>query len=165
MILHGTIRNDDVLRNKRFNVGTMLQQCRNAVLRWKSLLRIVPCNINFEQRRRGRLQKRYLKSNVVLLQNLSRLFHFVQFFKCWHFFWSWILKGWKRSLGKKKRKLLSFFHVIQKRWNLTLSRCSRAVTAKKCTKKCDSGAKLLFCQSKPIALIFCRFRWRRRRRR
>ena len=27
------------------------------------------------------------------------------------------------------------------------------MTAKKCTKKCDGRAKLLFCQPKPIALM------------
>ena len=30
---------------------------------------------------------------------------------------------------------------------------SRRVTAKKCTKKCDARAKLLFCQSKPLAFL------------
>ena len=38
-------------------------------------------------------------------------------------------------------------------WNLAFSRCSRATTAKKCTKKRDARAKLLFCQSKPIGLL------------
>ena len=42
------------------------------------------------------------------------------------------------------------------------SRRSRAVAAKKCKKKRDTRAKLLFYQSKPIA--FCRSRSRRRRR-
>ena len=31
--------------------------------------------------------------------------------------------------------------------------CSRAVTAKKCTKKHDARAELLFCQSKPITFL------------
>ena len=34
-----------------------------------------------------------------------------------------------------------------------LSRCSREATVKKCTKKGDARAKLLFCQSKPIAFF------------
>ena len=42
------------------------------------------------------------------------------------------------------------------------SRRSRAVAAKKCKKKRDTRAKLLFYQAKPIA--FCRSRSRRRRR-
>ena len=33
--------------------------------------------------RRRRLRKRHLKSEVALLQTLSRLFHLVQFVKCW----------------------------------------------------------------------------------
>ena len=32
-------------------------------------------------------------------------------------------------------------------------RCSLAVTAKKCTKKRDAGAELLFCQPRPIAFF------------
>ena len=36
---------------------------------------------------------------------------------------------------------------------LGLSRRGRAVTAKKCTKKRDARAKLLFCRSKPIAFL------------
>ena len=42
------------------------------------------------------------------------------------------------------------------------SRCSRATTAKKCTKKRDGRAKLLFCQSYPTRNW--RSRCRRRRR-
>ena len=92
---------------KRCNVGTMLQPFKRMLQQLMSQRCVVlkssrVANITFKQRRRGRLQKRYLKGNVVLLQNLSRLFHFVQFFKCWHFFWSWILKGWNRSSGKEK---------------------------------------------------------------
>ena len=34
-----------------------------------------------------------------------------------------------------------------------VSRCSHVVKAKKCTKMCDAHAKLLFCQSKPIAFL------------
>ena len=51
---------------------------------------------------------------------------------------------------KRKRELLSCVHVHDKTWNKALSRCSRAATAKKCAKKRDARAKLLFCQSKPI---------------
>ena len=38
------------------------------------------------QQRRGRLRKGLLKSEVVLLQTLSRLFHLVQSVKRWQFF-------------------------------------------------------------------------------
>ena len=43
---------------------------------------------------------------------------------------------------KRKRKLLSCFHRAEIRHFL---RCSRAATVKKCTKKHDARAKLLFC--------------------
>ena len=45
-----------------------------------------------------------------------------------------------------------------------LSRRSRTTKAKKCTKKRDARAKLLFCQSK-TKLLFCPSRCRCRRRR
>ena len=68
-----------------------------------------------------------------------------------------------RSSGKKKRKSSSCVHVLHKTWHQVFSRRSRAVTAKKCTKKPDARAELLFCQEwKPID--FCRSHWRRRRR-
>ena len=37
--------------------------------------------------------------------------------------------------------------------NWGVSRRSRALTAKKCTRKRHALAKLLFCQSKPIAFL------------
>ena len=39
-----------------------------------------------KQPRRRRLRRRHLKSEVALLRTLSRLFHLVQFVKCWQFF-------------------------------------------------------------------------------
>ena len=39
-----------------------------------------------KQQRRRRLRKRHLKSGLALLQTLSRLFHVVQFVKCWPYF-------------------------------------------------------------------------------
>ena len=53
-----------------------------------------------------------------------------------------------------------FQAVLYKTGNWALSRCNRATTAKRCTKKRDARAKLLFCLYKPIA--FYRSRCRRR---
>ena len=39
-----------------------------------------------EQQRQRRLRERLLKSEVALLQTLSRLIHLVQFVKCWKLF-------------------------------------------------------------------------------
>ena len=85
-----------------------------------------------KQPRRRLLRRYHLKSELALLQTLSRLFHLVQFVKCRLFF---------LELSSKNAK-----------WG-TFTRCSRATTAKKCTKKRDARAKLLFCQFKPIAFL------------
>ena len=50
--------------------------------------------------------------------------------------------------------MLSCVHVLHKTWNKLSSRRSRAVTAKKCTKKRDARAELLFCQSILNLLFF-----------
>ena len=47
------------------------------------------------------------------------------------------------NLKKRKRKLLSCDLTFHKTCNKTVSHRSLAVTAKKCTKKCDAHAKLL----------------------
>ena len=57
------------------------------------------------------------------------------------------------KFSKRKRKSLSGFHILHKNVKLGISRCSRAVMAKKCTKKYDARAELLFCQSKPIVFL------------
>ena len=61
-------------------------------------------------------------------------------------------KGLYQSSGKEKESCCLVFPSSTKRekkhW-----RCSRARTATKCAKKRDARKKLLFCQSKPIALL------------
>ena len=52
-------------------------------------------------------------------------------------------------------------HVLHKTQNYAFSRRSRAKTGKKCTKKCDARAKLLFCLFN--LLFFWRSRCRSRR--
>ena len=51
-----------------------------------------------------------------------------------------------QSSGKlEKKQVVLSVHVLHKTWNLAFSRRNRSVTAKKCTKKHDARAKLLFC--------------------
>ena len=108
-----------------------------------------------KQQRRRRLRKRHLKSEFALIPARvirQMLANFSGF-------------EFQRTVSKfrkTKTKSSSCVHVLQKTWNQGVPRRSRAVTAKKCTKKRGARAKLLFCQSKPIAL-FCRSRCRRRR--
>ena len=70
------------------------------------------------------------------------------------FFWNWILKDCIKVQEKKKKVVVL---CSRPRRNMKLlraaSRCSRATTAEKCTKKRDARAKLLFCLSKPIAFL------------
>ena len=54
---------------------------------------------------------------------------------------------------KSKRDSSSYAHVIEKNVKLGNFRRSRAATGKKCTRKRDARAKLLFCQCKPIAFL------------
>ena len=52
-----------------------------------------------------------------------------------------------------KKKILSLVSVFHKTWNLAFSRRCRAVTAKKCRKRCDARAKLICIFKKPIAFL------------
>ena len=67
-------------------------------------------------------------------------------------FWSWILKDCIK-VQEKKRKFLSFVPVLDKTWIQALSRCSRAMTAKKCTKKACCTCKVVVFLIKPIAFL------------
>ena len=66
-----------------------------------------------KQRRRRRLRERRLKSEAELLQTLSRLFHLVQFVKCWQFVLELNSKGLYQSSGKEKESL-HCVHVLHK---------------------------------------------------
>ena len=115
-------------------------------------------NRELKQQRQRRLQKRHLKSEFEPLQTLSRLFYLVYFVKC---FWSWILKDCIK-IQEKKRKLLSCVPVLHKTWIQAFSRCSRATTAKKCTKKAWCTCKVVVLLIKPVAFLPFSFRPRRR---
>ena len=79
------------------------------------------------QRRRRQLPERRLKSEVELLQTLSRLFHLVQFVKCWQFVLELNSKRLYQSSGKEKesrciefvsstKREIRHFHVVVVQW-------------------------------------------------
>ena len=79
--------------------------------------------MELKQQRRRRLRIRQLKSEVALLQTLSRLFHLIQFVKCWQLFLKLNSKRLHRSLGKEKEsrsvvftssteREIKHFHVV-----------------------------------------------------
>ena len=85
------------------------------------------------------LGKRHLKSEFPLPQTLSRLFHLVQFVKCWYFF-----------LELTKREI-RYFHVAVVRWRKRNVQKS-VIHVHSC---CFANLNLL---------LFCRSRWRLHRR-
>ena len=87
-----------------------------------------------------------------LLPTLSRLFHLIHFVKYWQFFLELNSKRLHQSSGTEIESRL-VFTSSKKTWNWAVSRRSRAVTGKKCTKNCDVRAKLLCYQSKLIAFL------------
>ena len=81
-------------------------------------------NRELEQQRQRRLRKRHLKSEVALLQTLSRLFHLVQFVKCWQSFLELNSKRMYRRSGKEKESQCLVFTSSKKREIFTSSLCS-----------------------------------------
>ena len=92
-------------------------------------------NRKLKQRRRRQLQKRCL----ILHRTYSISFNSSNVGK---FFWSCILKDCIEVQGNKQK-------VVRH----SLSRCSHAATAKKCTKERDARAKLFFYFSKFLAFL------------
>ena len=65
--------------------------------------------------RRGQLRKRHLKSEFALPQTLPRLFHLVEFVKCWQIFLELNSKGLHHSSGKEKEICCILFPSSTKR--------------------------------------------------
>ena len=90
----------------------------------------VYANKELKQQRRRRLRKRHLKNEFALLQNLSRLFHLVQFVKGWQFFLESNSQRLYRRSGKGKesrclvfssstKREIRYFHVVVIQWRQT----------------------------------------------
>ena len=77
--------------------------------------------------------------NVTFKMNLSRLFQFAENVKCRQILLKLISKRPHSSLEKERKILSSLVYVLHK------IRHSCAITMKKCAKKRDACAKLLFC--------------------
>jgi len=76
----------------------------------------VPRYVNRElKKQQPRLQKRHLKSEFALLQTLLRIFHLVQFVKCWRIFLELNFKGPYQSSEKEKESRWLVFMSSTKR--------------------------------------------------
>ena len=79
------------------------------------------------------------------------------------FFWSWILKDCIKVQKLKKKVVVLCSRPWQNvKLGTLISRCSRAITAKKCTKSVMSLQS--YCFATINQLLFCRSHCRRRRR-
>ena len=110
---------------KKLDARGKLLFCQlNLLLLWRSHCRR-RCRIlrslfrQLKQQRRLQLPKRHLKSEVALLETLSRLIHLVQFVKCWQIFWSWIVQDCIK-VQEKKRKVVV---VWSRTWDGKASYC------------------------------------------
>ena len=82
--------------------------------------------MDLKQQQRPQLRRPHLKSEVALLQTLSRLFHVVHFVKCWHFFLHLISKRLSKFRKRKESRCLVFtsstkreirqFHPVVVHW-------------------------------------------------
>ena len=72
-------------------------------------------NSELKQQRRRRPRILHLKSEVSLLQTLSRLFHLVHFVKCWQMFLELNSKILHQSSGKEKESRCLVFTSSEKR--------------------------------------------------
>ena len=91
----------------------------------------------------------------IAITHLSHLLFSMQANSVWAKFLRAIFKF------RKRKKILPSLVYVHKTWNYAFARRSRAVTAKKCTKKRDARAEVLFCLFS--LLIFWRSRCHRRR--
>ena len=92
-------------------------------------------------------QKRHLESEFALFQTSSILFSFIQFVKCWRNSLGLNPKGPYLSLEKERENFCAVFtnSIERKHESRKFHIAISATTAKKCTKKRDARAKLLFC--------------------
>ena len=100
------------------------------------------------KQQRQRLRKLHLKSEFA--SNLNRrLFHLIQFVK----FWSCVLKHCIK-VQEKKNKAVALCSRPPQNVKLLIFTSKSCRDGKKCTKKRDGLAKLLFCQSKHQDILF-----------
>ena len=88
-----------------------------------------------KQRRRRRLRKRQLKSVLARVQTSSRLFHLVQFVKCWRICLELDSKRLYQSSGEAKEGRCLVLTSSKKTWDEAGSRRSRAATARSVHKE------------------------------
>ena len=123
-------------------------------------------NSEFNQQRRRRLRKRPgLITEVALHQTLSRLFHLVPFVKCWQFSRELNSKRLYLSSGKEKESRCLVFTVFTSSEKREIRQFHVVIVH---WRQRNVQKSMMHVQSCCLAdlnqLLFCRSRWRRRRR-
>ena len=103
------------------------------------------CNKDLKMREQRRHRDYFISFTLSIIRELS---------------WSWIRKSLIQVKKDKENFVVACLHPRSIKYEMAFSRRSLAKTAKKCTKKCDARAKLLFCLN---LLPLWRSRCRRRR--
>ena len=134
---------------RRVVLGSSLGRCRSAI-------RESSVKQQRRRRRRRRLRKRHLEVNLRFFK-LYRAYSILS--NIGNFFLELSSRRLYQSSGKEKKSCCLVFPSSTGKQE---ARRSRAETAKKCTKKRVARAELLFANLN--LLLFCRSRWRRRRR-
>ena len=121
-----------------------------------------PDNREFKQQKRRRLRKRHLKCEFALLQTLSRLFHLVQFVKCWYILLELNSKRLYQSSGKEKQSRCLVFTSSTKRE----IRHFHVVVVQRRQRNVQKSVMHVqsLCFAYLHLLLFCRSRCRHRRR-
>ena len=142
-ILFSEFRQDTGAEMRPVVLGSSLGRCRSAI-------RESSVKQQRRRRRRRRLRKRHLEVNLRFFK-LSRAYSISS--NIGNFFLELSSRGLYQSSGKEKK---SCCLVFPSSTGTQEARRSRAETAKKCTKKRDARAELLFANLN--LLLFCRSR-------
>ena len=115
---------------------------------YKHFLSTSPPRGNLKQHRWPRLRKRHLKSEVTLPQTLYRLFHLVQFVKCWQF----LLKLNSNRIQGKKKQVVAFCSRPPQNKKLDIFKLKSFSDGKEMYKKVSRLCRDVVCQSKAYSI-------------
>ena len=129
------------------NVGCFLRLYNSLIAANALSSPLYPIIRDLKKRGRRRQVKRRLKSKFAVFKSSSRLFQPFTLSNVCEPSRSWIPNS-LIQIKREKKNLSLLVYILYKTLNSVVSRRSRAVTAKKCTKKRDVRAKLLFWRSR-----------------
>ena len=147
----------DVQKRSVTELEEIKESIRKLQENYKEVKSVKNLNRDFKIQQRGQQQERRLKSECWFLQSLQRLFLRTYFVKCRRTLQKLNFKGPQPIKLKQRNKISSLLvYVLHKPQNLAFSCRRHAKTGKKCTKKRDARAKLLFCSLNQLFILHSR---------